>query len=106
MTFFSKFHNILSSIVSFLIPFFTDCYFFIIPESDSLKGQNKPAYKRKKPIQNQPVPKRIKTVPVPKRIKTVKLTGTPPVVGLVGDNEDAEFVGGPVIKKSKKKKTG
>ena len=89
-----------------MIPFFTDCYFFIIPESDSLKGQNKPAYKRKKPIQNQPVPKRIKTVPVPKRIKTVKLTGTPPVVGPIGHDEDAEFVGGPIIKKAKEKKKG
>ena len=84
------------SIVSFLFLFFTDYYFFIIPESDSLKGQNKPAYKRKKPVQNQPVPKRIKTVK----------QEAPLVVGLISDDEDAEFVGGPVIKKSKKKKTG
>ena len=55
LTFFSIFHNILSSIVSFLILFFTDCYFFIIPESDSLKGQNKPAHKQKKTVQNQSV---------------------------------------------------
>ena len=76
---------------------FIDCFFFKIPEIESLKSQKRPACKRKKPLQKQPVSK---------RIKTDGLIKEAPVVGLIRDHEDAEFIGGPIIKKSKEKKKG
>ena len=71
--------------------------FFKVSESESLQGQNPPICKRKKPALNRPVRK---------RRKTTKLIEEAPLVSLISDDEDAEFVGGPIIKKSKEKKKG
>ena len=70
--------------------------FFKVSVSESLQGQNPPISKRKRAALNRPVRKRIKT----KKLEEALL------VGLMSDDEDAEFVGGPIIKKSKKKKKG
>ena len=65
-----------------LIFFFTDCYFLKFSESKSLKGQNRPVCKRKKPAQNQPVRK---------RIKTDKLIEEASLGSLISDDEDSNF---------------
>ena len=76
---------------------FSSTFFFNVSESDILSDQDQPvripACKRKKTFKNH----------VRKRIKTEQLEA--PLAGL-GDDEDAEFIGGPIIKKSKEKKKG
>ena len=80
-----------------LIFFLTDCYFLKFSESKSLKGQNRPVCKRKKPAQNQPVRK---------RIKTDKLIEEASLGSLISDDEDSNFAAGSIRKKSKENKKG
>ena len=68
--------------------------FFKVSVSESLQGQNPPIFKRKRAALNRPVRKRIKTTKLEEAL----------LIGLMSDDEDAEFVGGPIIKKSKKEK--
>ena len=77
---------------------FSSTCFFNVSGSDILSDQDQPvripAQKRKKPFKNH----------VRKRIKTDQIEEAP--IADLGDDEDAEFIGGPIIKKSKEKKKG
>ena len=77
---------------------FFSTFFFNVSESDILSDQDQPvripACKRKKTFKNH----------VRKRIKTDQIEEAP--IADLGDDEDAEFIGGPIIKKSKEKKKG
>ena len=79
---------------------FSSTFFFNVSENDILSDHDQPvrvpAKKRKKPFKNH----------VRKRIKTDQQIEEGPIVGLISDDEDAEFVRGPVIKKSRDKKKG
>ena len=77
---------------------FSSTFFFNVSENDILSDHDQPvripAYKRKKTFKNH----------VRKRIKIEQIEEAP-IAGL-GDDEDAEFIGGPIIKKSNEKKRG
>ena len=77
---------------------FSSTFFFNVSENDILSDHDQPvripAYKRKKTFKNH----------VRKRIKTDQIEEAP--IADLGDDEDAEFIGGPIIKNSKEKKTG